>query len=144
MFLEKGFILSQQVSRFFYESDFSVNNAASLTNNFIITWLNSINNNRQLVISMFWIGVLRMHRFFRSQNKPLSNLFQAKFHFHYISRISPVVVILNTKLNVILKFPYLCCYVVLITKEFNWQAGEAQCFDREKIWACTLQFKTLK
>ena len=47
-------------------------------------------------------------------------------------------------LAVILKFAYLCCYGVSITKEFNWQAGEAQCFDCEKVCACALKFKTLK
>ena len=30
------------------------------------------------------------------------------------------------------KIPVLCCYGVSITKEFNWQAGEAQCSDCEK------------
>ena len=33
--------------------------------------------------------------------------------------VSLVVVILSTRLAVILKFPYLCCYCVLITKHFN-------------------------
>ena len=42
-----------------------------------------------------------------------------------LSLLSPVVVILSTRLAAILKFPYLCCYAVLITKQFNWQPGEA-------------------
>ena len=36
-----------------------------------------------------------------------------------LSLFSSVVVILNTRLAVILKFLYLCCYSVLITKQFN-------------------------
>ena len=62
-----------------------------------------------------------------SQNIATSNLFQAVPLS--LSLLSPMVVILITRLAVILKFPYMCCYGVLITKQFNWQAGEAQCFD---------------
>ena len=61
-----------------------------------------------------------------------------------LSLLSAVVVILSTRLAVILKFPYLCRYGVSITKEFNWQAGEVQYFDCEKICACALKFKRLK
>ena len=43
-----------------------------------------------------------------------------------------MAVILSTRLAVILKFQYLFCYGVSITKEFNWQADEAQCFDWKK------------
>ena len=56
-----------------------------------------------------------------------------------LSLFSSVVVILNTRLAVILKFLYLCCYSVLITKQFNWLAGEAQYFDCENICACAQQ-----
>ena len=44
---------------------------------------------------------------------PLSNLLQAKIHLHFLST---VVVILSTWSAVILKFPYLYCYAVSITK----------------------------
>ena len=52
-----------------------------------------------------------------------------------------MVVILSTRLAVILKFPYLCCYGVSITKEFNWQAGEVQCFDCKKSVHAYCNFK---
>ena len=78
----------------------------------------------------------------RSQNIATLNLFQAIALS--LSLLSPVVVILITRLAVILKFLYLCCYGVSITKKFNWQAGEAQCFDCEKTCVCAWLFQTSK
>ena len=70
--------------------------------------------------------------------------FQTFFKLNSTFAFITWVVILSTMLAVILKFAYLCCYGVSITKEFNWQAGEVQCFDCEKVCACALKFKTLK
>ena len=48
---------------------------------------------------------------FACQNIGFSNLIQA------------ITFTFFTRLPVILKFPYLICYGVLITKQFSWQAG---------------------
>ena len=48
---------------------------------------------------------------------------------------------LSTRLAVILNFLYMCCYGVLITKQFNWQASEAQCFDCNKSVHAHCNFK---
>ena len=78
----------------------------------------------------------------QSKTLPLSNLFQAKFHFNFGFNHSWLSFLAQCQLS--LKFLYLFHCDILITKECNWQAGEKKCFDCEEICACALQSKTLK
>ena len=67
-----------------------------------------------------------------SQNIAFLNFFKSYFTFAFVI----------TKLAVILKLLYRCCYGVFIIKQFNWQTSKAQCFDCEKI--CARKFQTSK
>ena len=70
------------------------------------------------------------YRLVFSHSQILQKLAVKHYHFQTFSKLIPlsllslVVVILSTRLAVILKFSYLYCYPVLITKQFDWQACE--------------------